>query len=156
MLESVTKKLNSLSKKSQINLTKLLLIINQQISDYFRIKINLYYEIIWLTKQESLNFNIKYRKRHYVADVISVPLWQDQTLVTPLLGEIYLCFAQIKKQAKKYEVSFLSELARMLIHGILHLLEFDHEIDATWEYITMEIQDKIHEMVLKHYQDDNN
>lgn len=46
MLESVTKKLNSLSKKSQINLTKLLLIINQQISDYFRIKINLYYEII--------------------------------------------------------------------------------------------------------------
>jgi len=42
-------------------------------------------------------------------------------------GEIVLCPLIIRQNAKKYKVAFQNELSRILIHGILHLLGFNHE-----------------------------
>jgi probable rRNA maturation factor len=44
-----------------------------------------------------------------------------------LLGEIYICPEVIKQNAKKYKVDYNEEFARVVIHGILHLLGFDHK-----------------------------
>ena len=50
-------------------------------------------------------------------------------------GEIYISIPQVKKNAKEYGQSFSKELARIIIHGILHLLNYD---DATsYEKIKM-------------------
>jgi len=43
------------------------------------------------------------------------------------LGEIILCYPQAKKQAKKLNHSLERELTILLIHGMLHLLGYDHE-----------------------------
>ena len=43
------------------------------------------------------------------------------------LGEIVICLREVKKNAKKFKSSFEKELARVLIHGILHLVGYDHE-----------------------------
>jgi len=43
------------------------------------------------------------------------------------LGEIILCYPQAKKQAKKLNHSLEKELTILLIHGMLHLLGYDHE-----------------------------
>ena len=43
------------------------------------------------------------------------------------LGEVVLCPAAIRKDAKRYGILFEKELARVLIHGILHLLGYEHE-----------------------------
>ena len=43
-------------------------------------------------------------------------------------GEIYISIPQVKKNAKEYGQSFSKELARIIIHGSLHLLNYD---DAT-------------------------
>lgn len=43
------------------------------------------------------------------------------------LGEIIICLSEVKKNAKKFNSSFEKELNRVLIHGILHLLRYDHE-----------------------------
>ena len=43
------------------------------------------------------------------------------------IGEIVICLREVKKNAKKFKSSFEKDLARVLIHGILHLLGFDHE-----------------------------
>ena len=43
------------------------------------------------------------------------------------LGEIVICPREIKKNAKRYNVNLEKELGRVLIHGILHLLGYDHE-----------------------------
>jgi probable rRNA maturation factor len=42
-------------------------------------------------------------------------------------GDIFLCPAYIKAQAKRFDVTFKQEMKRMIIHGMLHLLGYDHE-----------------------------
>jgi len=42
-------------------------------------------------------------------------------------GEIVICPREVKKSAKRFKTSFQKELARVLIHGILHLFGYDHE-----------------------------
>ncbi len=42
-------------------------------------------------------------------------------------GEIVICLSQVKKNARNFNSTFKKELARVLIHGILHLLGFNHE-----------------------------
>ena len=46
------------------------------------------------------------------------------------LGELVLCPAVIRKDAVKYGIMFKMELYRIFIHGLLHLLGYDHIKDA--------------------------
>jgi len=43
------------------------------------------------------------------------------------LGEVILCYPQAKKQAKRLGHSLEKELTTLFVHGILHLLGYDHE-----------------------------
>lgn len=43
------------------------------------------------------------------------------------LGEVVICLREVKKNAKRFGEGFEKELAACLIHGILHLLGYDHE-----------------------------
>ena len=43
------------------------------------------------------------------------------------LGEIIICYPQAKKQAKELNHSLEKELTILLIHGMLHLLGYNHE-----------------------------
>lgn len=68
--------------------------------------------------------NNKFLKRDNITDVISFPLNEKN-----YLGDILINLRQVKRQAKKYNVSFNEEFKKIIIHGILHLLGFDHERD---------------------------
>lgn len=63
--------------------------------------------------------NKKYRKKNRATDVLSFPGEKE--------GEIVICPSVVKKNAKSFDSSFKSELVRILIHGILHLLGYEHE-----------------------------
>jgi len=63
--------------------------------------------------------NKKYRGKNRMTDVLSFP---DNGL-----GEIVICLREVKKNAKKFGSSFKKELSTCLIHGILHLLGYNHE-----------------------------
>lgn len=65
--------------------------------------------------------NKRYRGENRVTDVLAFP---NQELG---LGEIVICLREVKKNAKRFSSTFEKELARVLIHGILHLLGYDHE-----------------------------
>ena len=43
------------------------------------------------------------------------------------LGEIVICLRAVRKNAKRNSVPFDQELAKVIIHGLLHLLGYDHE-----------------------------
>lgn len=74
--------------------------------------------------------NRKYRKQDVVTDVLSFPLCEKREIrdrIDKEIGDVFLCVPRIKKQAKEYGVFFEEEFCRILTHGILHLLGFDHE-----------------------------
>jgi len=67
--------------------------------------------------------NQKYRKKNQPTDVLSFK--GDESLAE--LGEIVICPEEVKKNAKKFNLSLKKELSFVLIHGILHLLGYNHE-----------------------------
>ncbi len=47
-----------------------------------------------------------------------------------LLGDIVICSQRASSQAEDYGVTFHDELLRLIIHGLLHLLGYDHELNS--------------------------
>ena len=65
--------------------------------------------------------NRRYRGKNRITDVLAF-------LNTDMgLGEIVICLKEAKKNAKRYGLTFEKELSKVLIHGILHLLGYNHE-----------------------------
>ncbi len=65
--------------------------------------------------------NKKYRGKNRVTDVLA---FTDKEIG---FGEVVICLREVKKDAERFGSTFEKELARVLIHGILHLLGHDHE-----------------------------
>ncbi len=72
---------------------------------------------------ESKKLNKQYAYNDYATDVLSFPYPESKDT----LGDIVICLPVAKAQAKTYEVSVQTELSLLLIHGILHLLNYDHQ-----------------------------
>ncbi|MBF0297754.1 MAG: rRNA maturation RNase YbeY [Oligoflexia bacterium] len=86
-------------------------------------------------KKKITNLNNTYLKKNKPTDVLSFPLHNffdgDENDFCPFilfsLGDIFICKEVAKKMAKINKVKFNEEFRLLLIHGILHLLGFDHE-----------------------------
>jgi probable rRNA maturation factor len=66
--------------------------------------------------------NAMFRNKDRATDVLSFNYDEND-----LLGEIYISLQRAKEQAKEYKVSFQNEVLRLYVHGMCHLLGFDHE-----------------------------
>lgn len=75
--------------------------------------------------------NKEYRGIDRVTDVISFALEDDKNMVIPdgtrLLGDIYISLDKAREQAREYGHSLERELCFLAVHGIYHLLGYDHE-----------------------------
>ena len=80
--------------------------------------------------------NLAYRKKNMPTDVLSFNMNEGK-----LLGDVVVCPSVAKMNARKYNVSFNAEIARLVAHGILHLLGYDHGRKM------FEMQDKIMEVM---------
>jgi probable rRNA maturation factor len=69
--------------------------------------------------------NKRYRGKNRATDVLTFPNKEIG------LGEIVICLREVKKNTKRFSSAFEKELARVSIHGILHLLGYDHEKSET-------------------------
>jgi probable rRNA maturation factor len=85
--------------------------------------------------------NAEYRGRDEVTDVLSFPLEEAGEGPAPaapggpagpprLLGDVVVCARQALRQARADSLPPAFELAVLLVHGALHLLGYDHEVDA--------------------------
>lgn len=71
--------------------------------------------------------NRQYRGKDKTTDVLSFGLDEGFDIAgSHELGDIFISIPHIRRQAKAFGVPFREECARMLIHGILHLLQYDH------------------------------
>jgi probable rRNA maturation factor len=79
---------------------------------------------------EIKKLNKKYRNIDRPTDVLSFA-YKDSLGRSPMSesGEIVICPAIVKENAKKYGEDFKKEFRKVFIHGILHILGYDHEKD---------------------------
>ncbi len=83
-------------------------------------------EINFIGDKKMTEMNYQYRGKKYPTDVLSFAWGEDGKIKSSLLGQIYLCYPQIKRQAKEWKTTAQAEMTRMLIHGLLHLTGHDH------------------------------
>ncbi|MDY3948347.1 MAG: rRNA maturation RNase YbeY [Bacilli bacterium] len=103
------------------------------------------FTIIFVTKEEIHELNKQYRGVDRVTDVISFAL-EDVNDVSlsdiRVLGDIYICIDRMKEQAIEYNHSETRELSFLTVHGLLHLLGYDHQTKEE-EEIMFNLQRKI-------------
>ncbi|MCL1834264.1 MAG: rRNA maturation RNase YbeY [Leptospirales bacterium] len=98
------------------------------------------------------SINKDYREKNRPTDVISFA-YRDAaspdesfpaiTEAIEELGDIYISLEKASEQSSAYGVSLKDELKRLLIHGILHLLGYDHEISKEEDKRMSSLEDEI-------------
>ena len=68
--------------------------------------------------------NRRYRRRSAATDVLSFPLRENG-----YLGEVVISAPTARRQARRYRHRVEEEVKLLLLHGVLHLLGYDHETD---------------------------
>jgi rRNA maturation RNase YbeY len=96
-------------------------------------------ELGWVSSPQMKRMNSKFKGKHYATDILSFPappVFREQGW----LGELVICENVLRRQARQLGHPPETELEVLLVHGLLHLLGFDHErgpkaarIMAIWE-----------------------
>ena len=110
---------------------------------------NAIFNIIIVDEETIHEINKTYRGKDSVTDVISFALEDDKSFIKTeyrILGDIYICLNRAKSQAIEYGHSFLREISFLTIHGLLHLLGYDH-MEKEDEKVMFDLQ----EMILNEY-----
>lgn len=90
---------------------------------------NAIFSVIFVDDEEIHNMNRDYRGVDRITDVISFAFEDTADIMyndIRMLGDIYICIPQMKRQAESYGHSEKRELSFLAVHGILHLLGYDH------------------------------
>ncbi|MBT4349716.1 rRNA maturation RNase YbeY [bacterium] len=88
-----------------------------------RFSVNSVISIALINEDEIKQLNKVYRKKDAVTDVLSFNIDSPE-----ILGEIVICLSRAKEQAKQRKKTLKAELQLLTVHGILHLLGYDHEL----------------------------
>jgi probable rRNA maturation factor len=96
--------------------------------------------IILVSDRRIRTLNERYRKKNRATDVLAFPLAMDaagqprcssrktsQAQPPKLLGDVVISLSTAQRQAAAVGHSLHEEIARLLVHGVLHLLGYDHE-----------------------------
>ena len=88
--------------------------------------------------------NKEYRNIDRETDVITFALEDDDTFNPEIriLGDIYISIDKAKSQSEEYGHSLLRELSFLAVHGMLHLLGYDH-IKKEEEEVMFKLQEEI-------------
>lgn len=101
--------------------------------------------IIFVDINEIHEINRTYRKIDRPTDVISFALEDNFDVCMEdfrVLGDIYICTEKIKEQALEYGHTELREMAFLIVHGLLHLLGYDH-MNKEDEEVMFALQEEI-------------
>lgn len=77
--------------------------------------------------REMRPLNAKYRKKNQTTDVLSFLVEDQPVSGGKILGDVVISVERARCQAKERGKTLKSEMVTLLIHGILHLLGYDHE-----------------------------
>ncbi len=80
--------------------------------------------------EESQALNLQFRGKDKPTNVLSFPFESPPGIEMPLLGDLVICAPVISQEAAEQNKPVAFHYAHMLVHGILHLLGYDHIEDT--------------------------
>ena len=92
-----------------------------------------------------LEINQQYLNHDYYTDIISF----DYTEGNVVSGDLFIGLETIQSNASKYQTSFIEELHRVLIHGVLHLCGIDDQTPE--QRVTMEKEENRALLLIRDY-----
>lgn len=99
--------------------------------------------VVFVTSPEMKRMNKMYRGKDYATDILSFESAEPETI-----GELVLCLPTIRSQSRSTGLSERGELGYMLVHGVLHLLGYDHA-DRQGEEKMFALQDELYGLLEK-------
>ena len=106
---------------------------------------NVMFNVIIVNNEKIHEINKNYRNIDRETDVISFALEDDSIMPETdirVLGDIYISLDKVISQAKEYNHSLKREVCFLCIHGLLHLLGYDH-MNEKDEKIMFSLQEEI-------------
>jgi rRNA maturation RNase YbeY len=76
---------------------------------------------VFCTDEFLLAKNIKHLNHDFLTDVITFDYCNDNLIA----GDVLISTERVEENARTYEVTFLKELQRVMVHGLLHLLGYN-------------------------------
>ncbi len=77
-------------------------------------------------KHESAVLNAQYRHKFGPTNVLSFPFQPPVEMDVRLLGDLIICAPLVEKEARQQNKKFCDHWAHLVVHGVLHLLGYDH------------------------------
>lgn len=99
--------------------------------------------IVFVNSGEMKRMNKLYRGKDYATDILSFEPVEESGL-----GELVLCLPTIRSQSRRTGLSERGELGYMMVHGVLHLLGYDHGDPAAEEKM-FALQDELYHALEK-------
>ncbi len=116
----MVKNLQVYSQDSSINKREVHKLISSLMEE-FNLTIS-FLSISFINSAKLKDVNKEYLKHDYETDVIT---FNYSKKIKEIDGEILISFEEADRNSKKYKVTYGKELCRLVIHGMLHLLNFD-------------------------------
>ena len=86
--------------------------------------------VAFVSRRVIQGLNRRYRGKDYPTDVLSFSCSAALEAERPFLGEIVIAPEVAAEQAVRWGTNLQDEMRTLLVHGLLHLLGFDHETDG--------------------------
>ena len=101
--------------------------------------------LVLVGNAEIRKLNAKFRKKDYPTDVLSFPAGDELPTGVRLLGDVVISVEKAREQAKQRGRTLNEEMVTLLIHGVVHLLGYDHERSAKDARIMGRLERKIYQ-----------
>lgn len=83
----------------------------------------------YVGSDEGRALNRDYRGRDHATNVLSFPVQLPPGVRSPLLGDLAICAPVVALEALEQDKPLAQHHAHLVVHGVLHLLGMDHEVD---------------------------
>ena len=113
---------------------------------------NVFLSVSFIDNVKMTALNNEFRGKNNSTNVLSFAncgadnVFYGKTYRSLFLGELFFCFEKIQEEAAEYSKVFHDRLAHLFVHGVLHLLGYDHIVDSERERM-----ERLEEEILKRF-----
>lgn len=101
---------------------------------------------VFVSDEELYEMNVKYLNHNTLTDIITFNYVENEIVS----GDIFISVDRVKENAVDFNVSFENELLRVMVHGLLHLMNYNDKTDEEQDMMTLKEDEKLKMFHVEH------